>query len=167
MLSLRKKHKGYTLVEVMVTVAILGVVFGSLSSLLTMFTRMSRLNMARLDVQKDARVTMSLINKNLREARASTVVIDSASASEPFWSRISFTSVDSIAYIYYQQNGKLYQTVAGKTIMLAQNLRTLRFSYPNTDDSTILSMSICFEKATYEGKRKALQLSVEKVRIMN
>ena len=150
----------------MITVAILGIVFGSLSSLLTMFTRMSRLNMARLDIQKDARVTMSLINKNLREAQSATIAIDQV-AGEPFWSRISFTSVEGIVIVYYQQNGKLYQTVAGKTLMLAQNLRTLRFSYPNTDDSTIISMSICFEKSTYEGSKKALQLSVEKVRVMN
>ena len=33
--------------------------------------------------------------------------------------------------------------------------------------STILSISITFEKATYEGGTKALQMAVEKVRIMN
>jgi len=166
MKSIRKNKKGYTLVEVMVTVAILGIIFGGLASLMTMFTRYTRLNMARIDIQRDARTTMSLINKNLREAQSATVVIDQASG-EPFWSRISFTSVNGNTIVYYQDDGKLYQTVNGKTIMLAQNMRTLRFSYPNTDDSAIISMSVCFEKSTYEGSKKALQLSVEKVRIMN
>ena len=165
-MKILKRNRGWTLTELMMVLAILGIIMAGLSIMLVSFTRYWRLNTARTEIQRDARAALSLVNKNLREAKSSTVVIDQVSG-EPPWSRVSFTSIDSISISYYQQSGKLWQTVAGKSVALSENLRTLRFSYPNTDDSEIISVSACFEKSTYEGSRKALQLSIEKVRIMN
>ena len=69
---------------------------------------------------------------------------------------------------YYQQGNQLFQARGGVTgKMIANNLRYIAFTYPRTDDDTILSISFTFEKATYEGGTKALQMAVEKVRIMN
>ncbi|MFH1823859.1 MAG: prepilin-type N-terminal cleavage/methylation domain-containing protein [Candidatus Firestonebacteria bacterium] len=161
-----KKQTGYTLTEVMVVVAILGIIVGGASIILTNFTRYWRLNLARTEIQRDARRIMSLMDRTIRQGQQSTIVIDQLTV-EPPWSRITFTTISGNSISYYQKNGKIYQTVNSKTVMLAENLRTLRFTYPNTDDGTILGVSVCFEKATYESRTKALQLSIEKVRVMN
>ena len=161
-----RRQKGYTLTEMMVVVAVLGIVVAGSSIILRNFTRFWRLSVAKTEIQKDARTIMSLMNKNIRQAQASTIVVDEVT-NEPPWSRITFTTVSGNDICYYQSGGKLYQTVNTKTIMLGENLRILRFMYPNTDSATIIGVSVCFEKATYEGGTKTLQLSIEKVRVMN
>ena len=67
---------------------------------------------------------------------------------------------------YFQQGAILYM-VDGGTKTLAKNLRYLAFMHPRTDDPKLLSVTITLEKATYNAQTKALQLSVEKVRIHN
>ena len=54
---------------------------------------------------------------------------------------------------------------AGKKV--ADDLRYIAFTYPKSDDGYIISISVTFERATYEGATKALQMAVEKVRVMN
>lgn len=159
--------KGMTLTEIMMTVAILGVILAGLTTFLTNYTRFQRLNNARIEIQRSARYSLDLMNRNIRQAQASSVIVDSAASSEPQWSRIYFTTITGNTVYYYQSSNKLYQVINGTTAELSKNLRNMQFSYPSTDDDAIIGISICFEKATYEGATKALQLSIEKVRIMN
>ena len=53
------------------------------------------------------------------------------------------------------------------SVAITGNLRYIAFTYPRSDDPTIISVAVTMEKATYEGGTKALELSIEKVRIMN
>ncbi|OGF55360.1 MAG: hypothetical protein A2452_02655 [Candidatus Firestonebacteria bacterium RIFOXYC2_FULL_39_67] len=163
---IKKGKKGYTLVEVMMVVAVMGIVLSGTFGLLINFTRFWRVSQAKLDIQRDARRSLSLMNKKLRQAQQSTISIDQGTGAPP-WSRISFTDNNGVAISYYQSGDRLYQNVSGQLMILGENLKTLRFSYPNTDDGTLLGVSVCFEKATYEGGSKSLQMSIEKVRVMN
>jgi len=144
----------------------MGIVLSGTFGLLINFTRFWRVSQAKLDIQKDARRTLSLMNKTLRQAQQSSITIDQVTGAPP-WSRISFNDKNSVAVVYYQSGDRLYQSVAGKITLIGENLKTLRFSYPSSDDSTLLGVSVCFEKATYEGGSKSLQMSIEKVRVMN
>lgn len=162
----RKKTKAYTLVEVIMVVAVMSIVVMGTFTILTNFTRFWRTNQAKIDVQRDSRIVLSLINRRLRQAQQSGITIDQVTGAPP-WSRITFTDVNSSSVSYYQSGTRLYQTVDGKTIMLGDNLRTLRFTYPSTDDGAIIGVSVCFEKATYEGGTRTLQMSIDKVRVMN
>lgn len=157
--------------EMMVVVGIMGVVMVAAPQTFTKVYRFVQLLTARVEIQKNARGALANINRDLRQALGDTVVIDSVSGQPPH-SRITFTKYDTvgstITLSYYQQGNQLFQArggVSGK--MIANNLRYIAFTYPRTDDDTILSISITFEKATYEGGTKALQMAVEKVRIMN
>lgn len=161
-----RKEKGYTITEMMIVVAILGIIVSGFAVLITNLTRFWRLNLARTEVQREARRCLSLMNQNIRQAQASTVTIDQITSNPP-WSRITFATIGTVTTSYYQDRNKLYQIVSGQTSMLAENLRSIAFWYPETSDTSIISISLCFEKATYEGGTKALQLSIEKVRIMN
>lgn len=161
----RSRRAGYTLTEAMLVVAVVGVVFALAPALLIQMTRFFRQNRARVEIQRDARNVLDLINRNLRQAKASTVVVDAAGGQPPY-SRIAFTKAQGNALSFYQQGTTLYM-VSGGTKAISANLRYLAFTYPRSDDDGIISVSITMETGTFEAKTKALQLSVEKVRVMN
>ncbi|MBI5242476.1 MAG: type II secretion system protein [Elusimicrobia bacterium] len=157
--------KGYTLTEVLMVVAIVGIISSVFPRLFIQVTRFFRQNQARADIQRDARSAFDLMSRNLRQALASSVAIDQASGQPPY-SRISFTKIGGGAITYYQQGTKLYQ-VAGGTKTIAENLRYMAFTHLRTDDDNLVSVTLTLEKATYNQQTKALQLSVEKIRIKN
>ncbi|MDQ7772298.1 MAG: prepilin-type N-terminal cleavage/methylation domain-containing protein [Elusimicrobiales bacterium] len=167
-----KKRPGYTLMELMLVVAILGVLTLGAPQLFTRVYQFVRLTMARAEIQKNAREALSNVNRELRQAVATSVVIDQVSGQPPH-SRITFDYYKSDGTVeqmsYYQRGRQLFQARQGAAEgrLVADSLRYLAFSYPRTDDDTIISLSVTFEKDTYEGGTKALQMAVEKVRIMN
>lgn len=169
--SVRRCSRGYTLTELMLVLAIMGVVGSIGAKLFLQLNRFYRQNNARIAIQRDARETLHLINRNLRQAKASTVVIDQAAGEFPY-SRITFTrltpSGGTASMSFYQQGKKLFMAQGGGGAKaLSDNLRYLGFTYSRTDNDRLVSVSLTTESGTYEGQTKALQLSVEKVRIMN
>lgn len=164
-------RKGFTVTELMVGIAVVGVVMAVGSNMLLNLVRFFRLTMARAEIQKNARTSLDLINRDLRQASASTVVISQRSGQPPY-SWIAF-SVDkgtgSVvgSYGFFQEGNYLYYMKNGSTSALADNLRYVAFTYPRTDNAGIISVSMTFEEETYAGYSKALQLSIEKVRVMN
>jgi type II secretory pathway component PulJ len=150
----------------MVAVAILGIVFALGPAILTNVTRFSRLSRARLETQRNARDALNQINQSLRQADASSVIISNESSQSPF-SSIMFSTIDGRSMKFYQQNDKLNFVNNGSTNTVADGLRYIAFTYPRTDNSTIISVSVTFERDTYQGGTKALQMAIEKVRIMN
>jgi len=159
-------RRGVTLVEMMIAVAILGAVVLIAPAIFLQIQRINLLFTAKSGVQQDVRAGIDMMTRRLREAQAATVVIDSLSGQPPY-SRISFTSVNGTDYSFYQRNKELYISENGGAKKLSDNLRYLSFTFPRSDDPTIVSVSITMEKSTYESQTKALQLSIEKVRIMN
>jgi prepilin-type N-terminal cleavage/methylation domain-containing protein len=162
----RTLHRsGYTLVEMMLVVVILGIICMSAPSLFTHLTRFYQLHNAKVEIQRDARACLDIINRFLRQATSYSVVIDQVSGQTAY-SRISFTTIDGQNMSFYQQGTTLYQ-VARSTTPISKNLRYIAFTYPRSDDPTIISVAMTMEKATFQGGTKALELSIEKVRIMN
>ncbi|OGR82699.1 MAG: hypothetical protein A2901_08300 [Elusimicrobia bacterium RIFCSPLOWO2_01_FULL_54_10] len=164
-------NKGMTLVEAMVTITVLAIIAALGPSVLTNMFRYWTLSNARSNVQRDARNAMDLVNRNLRQATATSVTI-SQRPSQPPYSWIQFTIDKGTGpslgnYGVYQEGRNLMFMSQGTTATVAENLRYLGFSYPRTDNSGIISLSMTFEEATFAGYSKALQLSIEKVRVMN
>ena len=162
----RNRSRGYTLTEMLIVVAIVGIVMTIGPSLLKDITRFSRMNTARVETQRSARVTLSQINRTLRQAQSSTIVI-SQEIGQPPCSRIAFSTIDGRDVAYFQRGTELRMVTGGSEGLLAEGLRYLAFTHPRTDDGAIVSVSLTFERATYEGGTKALQMAIEKVRIMN
>ncbi|OGR89575.1 MAG: hypothetical protein A3A86_08630 [Elusimicrobia bacterium RIFCSPLOWO2_01_FULL_60_11] len=164
-------EKGMTLVEIMVTLTIMLLVVGIGPSVMTNMSRFWRLTSARANVQKNARISLDIINRNLREATASSVIISQRSGQPPYsWITFSIDKGEGDAlgdYGVYQEGKHLYYMKNGSTGTLAENLRFVAFTYPRTDNSGIISVSMTFEEDTFAGHTKALQLSIEKVRVMN
>lgn len=167
-------NKGYTLAEMMMAVAILGILSMVAAPLLVNMTNFWSQTTARNNIQRDVRVSLDTINRFARQGRASTVIIDRA-ANQPPASRITFdiicttcTAVSSASTVsFYQSGNKLFMTRAGSSSVLSSNIAYLAFSYPRTDDTSLISVALTTQAKTYKGGTKALQLSIQKVRIMN
>lgn len=166
-----RRNRGFSLVELMMVVALLGIVVSVGPNLLLQGVRFFRMHMARTNVQKNARTALDLINRNLRQATATSVTISNR-PGQPAYSWIQFTIDKGTGaavgnYGFYQQGKNLMFLNDNSTSTLADNLRYLAFTYPKSDDTGIISVSMTFEEQTYAGYSKALQLSIEKVRVMN
>jgi Tfp pilus assembly protein FimT len=161
----RKHTAGYSLMEELMVIAIIGIIAMVGPNLMTQVVRFYQLHEAKVEIQRDARVCLNLINRFLRQAKSSSVVVDQA-ANQPPYSRITFTTVEGQTMSFYQSGLTLYQ-VAQATTVISNNLHYIAFTYPRSDDPTIISVAVTMEKATYEGGFKALELSIQKVRIMD
>lgn len=160
------KRNGYTLTEVMISVAIIGILSTVGPPIFIQMQRFYIQTTARNDVQRDARQSLDIINRFLRQAKSITIVIDSLSGQPPY-SRISFTSANDESISIWQNGTKLYMSKGATTSVLAKDLRYIAFVFPRTDDTSIVNVSMTMEQKSYEGTTKALELSIEKVRVMN
>lgn len=161
----RLGRKGYSLTELTVVMVILVLLILVVTPLMIHMVRFFRLSTARLEIQRDARNAMETMNRFLRQAMATSVTIDQA-AGQPARSRVSFTTVAGKTLQVYQQGHSLF-LVDGGSRELSKNLRFIAFSYPRSDNPNVLSVAVTMEAATYEGRTKILEFSIEKVRVMN
>lgn len=163
-------RKGYTVTELMLTVAILGILGSVAAPLLRNMTNFWRQTSARSDIQRDVRKSLDLINRFLRQARQGTVQIDQLSGQPPY-SRITFQTIQTQNLVFWQEGNELKMTLssgtATSTSVLSDKVGYIAFTYPRTDDISIVSVAITMQASTYLGAKKALQLSIEKVRVMN
>lgn len=157
---------GYTLVEAMMVVAILGVVAVIGPRLLTGMTQFFNQSLARTDIQRDIRVALDTMNRTIRQASAATVTVSQDSGQPPY-SKVSFTTVDGKSVTYKQSGRKLIQVVGSGQTALVNNIEYLAFTYPQTDENTVVSISVTLQKKTFSGRSTALQMAITKVRVMN
>lgn len=162
----RSHRQGFTLVETVITASILSLLALIIAPLLVHSTRFFLLNRTRVDLQREARVSLSIMTRNLRQADSTTLTIDQGTG-QPYYSRISFTDINGTDFVYFQNNSTLTELRGGVTRTLSDNLRFLNFYFPRSYDMTIVSVSLTLEKAIYEGRTKALHVATERVRIMN
>jgi len=164
--KLRSDPKGLTLVELMITVTILGILFLGIPQILLQVYRFYVINNTNIELQREARVIMEIMTKNLRQAKQDSIIVSSLSG-QPYYSRICFKNVLSESTTYYQENKKLIMIDKGKIKTLSNNLRYLAFTFPRSDDMSVLSVTLTLEKNIYELRKKSIRMASEKVRIMN
>lgn len=157
---------GYTLMEMMLVVAIIGIIAALGAPLWNNMTNFWRQSSARSDIGRDVRASLDIINRMVRQARQSTVVIDQVSGQPPY-SRITFTTISGQTISFYQTGNILYQKFGSNVSKLSRNVGYIGFTPPQTTDTTIISVAFTAQAATYKGGKKELQLAVQKVRIMN
>lgn len=159
-------NKGFTLTEMLMSVAILGILSSVTPMLMVQFQRFSRLMDSKVAIQRDSRFALDVITRQIRQAKSGTIIISSKTNQPPF-SMISFTTADGRDISFYQEGKYLYGSIGGTISKFSENMRFIAFSFPRSDNARIVSVALTTEKATYEGATKALTLSVEKVRVMN
>ncbi len=166
MVKFPRARAGYSLTEMLMVVAIIGILASVGSRVMLQVNRYFILTNTRADLQSEARAAMYVINRNLRQGSIGSITIDRA-ASQPFYSRLTFTKITGNTMIFSQSGTNLVQTVGTKTRTLSKNVKYLAFTFPRSDDLSVISVSITLEKSIYQGRVKALHMASEKVRVMN
>ncbi|HOJ86468.1 MAG: type II secretion system protein [Elusimicrobiales bacterium] len=161
------KRSGFTMTELMAVVAIVGILVVAAVPLLNNANQNIMMSKTRLSLQQDARNIMSLITRVLREAKTSTVSISRHNSSQPFYSKITFSTIDNKNYQFYQSGKNLYMADGTNVKILTSDLRYLAFAFPESSDMSIVSLSLTLEKELFSGRRKALHMASEKVMLMN
>lgn len=161
-----KRARGYTLTETMLTLAIVGMISTVAAPLFVQMTNFWRQTIARNSIQRDVRSSLDTIDRFTRQAESGRVAIDRLTGQPPC-SRLSFFDIQGRSVSFYQQGSKLFMRVGSNVTMLSSNIAYIAFSYPRTDDVSIISVAITTQSPTYLGGTKALQLSIQQVRIMN
>ncbi|MBI5631453.1 MAG: type II secretion system protein [Elusimicrobia bacterium] len=165
-MRMMRASRGYTLTELMMVVGIVGIVASTGPTLMTKLEDFYLMSTARSEIQRDARASLDTINRYLRQAVNGTIVIDADSSQGPY-SRIRFKHVDG-RYMEFRQSGnQLIQVIDSNSSVISKNLTYIAFSFPRTDDPTIISVSLTMSKAIQLSRTKVLELTIEKVRVMN
>ena len=161
-----RDRRGYSLVEVMMVVAIIGILATVVPTMVIQMQNFFLMTSARYEIQRDARTTLDTVNRYMRQAVATSVVMDTPAGQGPF-SRIRFRHVDG-RYMEFRQSGSnLVQVIGTAESIVSKNLIYIAFTYPHTDDTSIISVSITMGKAIQLGRRKVLELTIQKIRVMN
>ena len=167
-------RKGFTLMEIMVVMAIVSTLFAIAAPIFLQVNRQFVMVLTRLELQQEARGVMYIMTRALRQAQRDTIVISRADTSQPFYSKIMFTKEQSTStYVattmaFQQERTVLYQLIGGTDKrVLSRNLNYLAFTFPRSDDMGLISVSVTLQKSTYEGKKNTLHVASEKVRVMN
>lgn len=163
----RGSSRGYSLTELMITVAILGMTSMVVSQLLVSTFKLWKMNQTRLEVQRDARTALTLLESSLREASADTVVLTRNATGEPPYSKIGYTSVDGEAISFYQSAGQLIMQRAGRVKALTKDLRYVTFAYPDSSKDNLVSVALCLEKTAFGATKKDFYLSVQRIKVGN
>ncbi len=162
----RNGQGGYSLVELMIVVAIVGGISMVGPRLMIGLQNFYLLTTARNEIQRDARTVLDIVNRFVRQGKYRSIIIDTPSGQGVF-SRIRFEHVDGRSFTYYQSGSKFIQIVDGNQTTLADNLVYLAFTFPRSDYPRLLSVSMTMGKTIQLGQKKELELTIQKIRIMN
>lgn len=166
-------RRGVTLMELMMVVAIMSVLSVVAAPLLLQANRHFIMIRNKMELQREARAIMYVLSRSLRQAQKDTIVVSRANSSQPFYSKITFTKETStFTYVSqtltFQQEGTiLYQLFGPDKRVLTRNLNYLAFTFPRSEDMSLISVSVTLQKNIYEGRTKALHMASEKVHVMN
>ena len=126
------RKAGFTLLEVLIAVAILLIMVVGSARFFENSARSWRRNYAQVEIQQGARTAMDEMTQYLRQAQAASVVV--YAIATPANSKISFTvSKDTGIFniIYYQDGDILWRQVNGVSSTLARNVSELVFAKRN------------------------------------
>ncbi|MBU0952398.1 MAG: prepilin-type N-terminal cleavage/methylation domain-containing protein [Elusimicrobia bacterium] len=161
-----KKKNGFTLIELLTVVALLGILSLGLPKMINEIYKFYKINTVTLELQQESRILMDFISKDLRQAKNSTITIDSLSG-QPYYSRINFVTIDNSSVTYYQNGRNITRIKNIYTKIMTKNLRYVAFAFPQSYDMALISVSFTLEQNLYDLQSKALHMASEKVRVMN
>lgn len=125
--------RGFTLLETLVSLAILGVITAGIYMVLNVGNRSYKSDMGLLDLQQEVRQAMSGMIRELKQSNSSTITISNAGARIDFKVPTDITTSpvtysDFIAY-YISNNQLLREHPAGTFRVLANDTSNLNFCW--------------------------------------
>ena len=152
--------------EVLMAVAITGIVALLTPQIITHTVKIYVLSRAKLELQREARSAMYLVTREIRQAQSGSILIDQM-VGQPYYSRIRFSLIQGTSITIAQSGTSLILTRGNTSTTLSKNLVFLSFTFPRSDDLTIISVAMTLQEQIYNGMYKALHMASERVRVMN
>jgi prepilin-type N-terminal cleavage/methylation domain-containing protein len=135
--------KGFTLLEVLISLVILSIITVGIYGVLNISDKTYQNDLGLLDLQQQVRQSMDGMVKELKQSKASLISISNAGARIDFKVPIDLTTspvtyTDFIAY-YLGGNQILREFPAGTTKVLANDINALNFSLAGNELQVQLS----------------------------
>jgi prepilin-type N-terminal cleavage/methylation domain-containing protein len=132
-----KKSGGFTLIEAMITVAIMGILLAGISSMIVTSFKTWNIVTSRIRMEAEARTAVTFLSKIVRASQDTTIKISRLDSSQPCNSYISGQPMEQIYFTAVNacgcNSGGNLVTVAsnGGDFAMYQDDRSLIIKYPN------------------------------------
>jgi len=139
-----EKKKGFTLIELMVVVALLGILGYGIMKFFTNTYRIWWQASQQIDVQQKARAAMDEMTRFIRQARPVTGITVGEQAGEDANTMITFTHIDGRQISYYKSGDSLKRVVGvgtATTDVIPEDLVSIYFILDSTMTPTQVDIS--------------------------
>ncbi len=126
-----KKSKGFTLVELVIVIVLMGIITGIVGSILLGAIDAWTFKFNRQDLLSDGRLAMNRMAREIKEVK-NRAKVTTADASE-----FSFENIDSVDITYALSDTDLDRTEDETTNTLAEDVSSLAFTYFDADGDEI------------------------------
>ncbi|MCX8092841.1 MAG: prepilin-type N-terminal cleavage/methylation domain-containing protein [Candidatus Goldbacteria bacterium] len=169
MLKINKRKKGFTLIEAMISLAIMSIVSVGIYYLMRDGMYMWNVGVAKMALQTEAKMTMVMIKKAIQQCQGTTIRISRFNSNQPANSYISMILTEPI-YIKTtiqrcrcgSQTEAITVGAAGSPIEIYQFNNYLRVVYPEVKPGTDLGDADEVERNTFY-KTLTLSANVESI----
>ena len=131
-----KKQKGFTLIELIVVITIIGIIAGVTGFILLGVADAWTFKFNRADLLADGRLALNRMTREIREVKDLTSVTTATS------SQFRFTNTGNVDITYGLSGSDLDRTVDSVTNVLAQDVSSLSFTYYDSDGDTIATPTV-------------------------
>src|SRR5258708_3298359 len=163
----RTSQKGFTLIELMIAVAVMGLLALVVGKLVSAGMQYWFETYAQITTQQKVRVARDYVLNNLRYATITSVMISKSNTAEPNSSMVSFVDVYGNTQSYYQQNGdllvndwRLGKPSAQTSKLISHDLQQFSVYYPNQKDFSHIDFSLYVKKWPYNTAQKQIQIQL-------
>jgi len=142
-----EREKGFTLIELMIVVALLGILGYGISKFFTNTFKIWWQATQQIDVQQKGRLAMDEMTKFIRQASPVTTIVVGQQAGEDPNTMISFSHIDGRQISYYKSGDSLKRVVNLTTSdLIPENLISIYF----VPDSTMTPTQVDISTLTVE-----------------
>ena len=166
-----EKEKGFTLIELMVVVALLAVLGYGIVTFFTNTFKVWWQTRQQIEAQQKARVAMDEMTRFIRQARPVTGIEVDKWGSEAANTMITFTHIDGRQIRYYKSDDSLKRVVGGDTTdVIPEDLVSIYFILDSTITPTqvdISTFTVTVETPGTEGEQGSITFPRKRIFLRN